>query len=347
MRGIVLASALSVALLLVSSSSRADEPNPEALQHFTQGRRLLDANRCPEARVELRTSIAIEPSIGAYYNFGLCSEKVGEPGEAFVAYSSALALAKERHDEREREIRAQLAEFLDRTPHVRLVFTQPIPAGIRIAVDGQPLRSEDIAPETRIFPKSDVSLVVTAPGFLERRISVRMASATRHEVIPIDLTSAAAREAPSPRSVPTERHPTETKNGFRWYHAAELGAAALGAVAIGYAVVTGLDYDATERRLRRDHDAINSDAEHCDSKTPECVSLRRERNGLEAQYDDNEGRVPLWVTAGAGGAVLLAAGLTLFFLSPPWSNRSAATTVVAVAPAVRSEGGQLVLVGRF
>lgn len=357
------ARALAFAAVLTLGSTNAwaePAPNPEAVKHFLEGKRLRDENRCTEAIVELEASVRIEKSIGAYYNLGVCFEKIGNKRRALASYSSALDLAKQRKDDREREIRAQLSEFLEKTPHIRLALPQPMPDDLRITVDGDLIPPSDLQTETKYFVKGNrpsYEVIVTAPGYEETRLVVDAATAKKQDLVTIVLQKSGDAAPPAP--IARAEDP-----GFTWQHWTGIGLAGAGVVVLGVSAYFFIDYLGDRSDLDRkltEHPCHNgADPTKCEpgdfpAGANEAAG-KDDFNRLVEENNDLESRIKVTgIGTAVVGGLLVVGGLVVYLTAPRASadpaaaSSSAATTAPTfhVVPRFgRSQQG-LAVVGTF
>lgn len=320
------------------------------MRHFLEGKRLRDERRCGEAIAPLEASVAIEPSIGAHYNLGFCNHALGNAREALRHYDAALSLAKERDDDREREIRAQREEFLDKTAHLRLVVVPPIPPDVRIVVGGEPVSREDLAGEVHFFPSRDglpsYEIVATAAGYEETRITVDGGAMERHDLVHLTLSKAApSRVLGSSADVA----PAERSARWTWQRWAGAGTAAVGLVALGVGGYLGVDYLAErpglDRRLRGEP-CLSPDARLY--TCPQGTAANHAARALVRENNALEGRGTVGLVAAVAGGALVTTGLVLF-LTAPSADAEAPAKIgkLTLAPAIGPRERALALSGSF
>lgn len=345
---------LAAGLALAQRAWADPRPNPEAMRHFLQGKRLRDEGRCAAAIGELEASVGLEPSIGAHYNLGVCNEKLGKNRQALLHYDAALALAKDRTDERLREIRAQREEFLANTPHVRLALTLPVPPDLRVTVDGEVVPPEDLQAETRLFPSTSGrrahEIVAIAAGFEEARLTVDEAALRRHDLLPLVLRRPEPEGGSEPVSPPAV---VVQSGGWTWRHWTGIGVGAAGLVAMGFAGYVGVDYliDRGAANAALDETGCFDEARvfTCPARdvTRADVAGAVERNNtLENGMKD---KAPFAIGAAAVGGLLVAGGLVLFLTAPRAESAAAppAGLALGVAPIVGPAHQGCALMGTF
>lgn len=342
----LIAFAASVAIAPAAWAQGA--PNPEAVKHFLEGKRLRDENRCVEALVELEASLRIEKSIGAHYNYAVCSEKIGNKRAALQHYTEALELARARQDDRLREIRAQLSEFLEKTPHVRLALPQPIPTGLRITVDGDLVPPEDLHTETKYFPKTDkptYEVQVTAPGYEDTRLTVERSAIRNRDLVQVVLRRPSETAPPAPG-------PKAEEGGFTWQHWTGIAGIVVGAAGMTFTIASAVSYNIKKNKLE---DQFNQACRQPSDPAPACTDTERaDQTRIRSDYDANEAsaerRAPVWIGLGVGGVLVAAGGIVLLVTAPPLNPKEAPAPQgvrVQVVPSVGVTHQGMSLVGTF
>lgn len=314
--------AASIALPAVGHA-QTSTPNPVAVEKFLAGKKHRDEGHCDLAIKELLESVKIEPSIGAHYNLGVCYEKTNKKA-ALANYQRAEEIAKERNDDRLREIRAQRADFLARTPHLRLALPQPLPPDIEVSVDGDVIPTQDLQGETIYFPpaeKKGYDVRVSAPGYDDQKLTVDEGVVKKNLLVTVVLTkrSDGSRVAPPP---------PRTETAWGPFQFLGLGLIALGAVGITYSSVQFISYLSDESTLRGKFDdaAADADAAKCPNSAPvtapgsDCAALITTREEFRRQYYENEEKAvsdrPLLLSVGIGGILAVAGGVLLIAYGP-------------------------------
>jgi tetratricopeptide (TPR) repeat protein len=299
-----LATSIAIALTTATPPVYADDQGT-ARQHFERGKMYRDDGECNKAIPEFEKSLAAEKSIGSFYNLGFCNEQLGHRQEAYDAYKSARELASAKKDDRLREISGAIASLLE-TPHIRLVLPSPLPDGIKIKVDDQPIPENLYQTETVIFTKASKThaVFVTAPGYEDKRELV-------------ETKGVRAIELRHPGKAPTVV--VKTEGGWSGMHWAGVGLTAAGLAMGAIALVVFLDYDAEESRLKKQFDEANAACGSC--SVAEKTARELKANELKLAYERNErdgtAKRPTIIAFGVGGGLALAAGVVFFVLAPP------------------------------
>lgn len=355
------------ASLAVSSAAFAQQPqtppNPEAVKHFLAGKTYRDNGDCPKAIDELNLSVAKEESIGARYNLGFCHEKVGNKKLALFNYKKAEQLAKDRGDDRQREIGAQIRFFFEQTVHIRLALPQPAPADLKVLIDGEALPNEEFEGLQIYFPpakRPSYELRITASGYEDIKQSIDSATVNQKRAVTVVLKNVAENTVmkPEPRII-----------GQKWgpFQYLGLGLIAAGAVGIGYSGVALAAYSSDEKSLREKFSDAETAAKGCPSDSPNtdpqstCGMNVATRERLRNEYNQNEedansGKI-LWLSFAIGGALAIAGGVLLIVAGPRtdiYSTDAGATAknepprpTIRLVPAISTREQGLSLVGSF
>jgi hypothetical protein len=313
---------LAVAASLgVPSLALAQQPSlhDEAVKHFIEGRRLMrDDGNCPDAIRELEASVSKEPSIGGHYNLGICYEKTGDKKAALINYKKAEQIAKDKGDDRQREIGAQLRFFFEQTTHIRLALPQPTPPDLQVAIDGEALPNEEFEGLQIYFPpakRKAYALRVSAGGYEDLKQTIDQSAVEKKIAVTVVLKKKGEGGAqPPPPAVETQWGP---------FQYGGLGLIALGATGVAYAIIAYADYQSAESNLRDQFREAEATASGCDSSSPPtstCGKNIATREDLRFRYNSNEAsarrRRPLLLTAGIGGVLAIAGGVLLILYGP-------------------------------
>lgn len=355
------------ASLAVSSAAFAQQPqpapNPEALKHFLAGKAHRDAGDCKAAITELNLSVDREESIGARYNLGFCHEKVGNKKLALFNYKKAEQLAKEKGDDRQREIGAQIRFFFEQTVHVRLALPQPSPPDLKVLIDGEALPNEEFEGLQIYFPpakRASYELRISASGYEDIKQPIDSATVEQKRAVTIVLRKVGENVVvkPEPRVI-----------GQKWgpFQFLGLGLIAAGAVGIGYSSVGFAAYRSDEADLRKKFGDAELAAKGCPSNAPQVDALSTcgrnvaTREDLRAKYNANEDEANsdkiLWLTFSIGGVLAIAGGIVLIVAGPRtdvYSTDAGATAkaeppkpTIRLLPALGPQQQSLSLVGTF
>lgn len=314
------------ASLAVSSAAFGQQPqpapNPDALKHFLAGKAHRDAGDCKSAITELDISINKEKSIGAFYNLGFCHEKVGNKKLALFNYKEAEKLAKERGDDRQREIGAQIRFFFEQTVHIRLAVPPSAPPDLKVLIDGEELPNEEFEGLQIYFPpakRASYELRITATGYEEIKQPIDSTTVDQKRAVAVVLKKLGENVVvkPEPRII-----------GQKWgpFQYLGLGLIAVGAVGMAYTGISFGSYKVSESDLRNKFTDAENAAKGCPSDSAEkdptstCGKNVDTREDLRFDYNQNErdakGRQGTWLALAIGGGVAVIGGVLLILVAP-------------------------------
>ena len=280
---------------------------------FQQGRALMAEGRIPEACQKLEESQRLDPAGGTLLNLALCHEQEGRLARSWSEFKEAMVVAK-RDGRQDREIEA--------ANHVNLLeprlsrLTVVVPAATQ--VDGLVIERDGHAlgrgAWSTAIPVDGGEHVVRATALgrepFTTTIAIGKESDARTVEIPVLATPVVVVTPPrvsAPAAAPTPKS-TVTPDHLRW---AGLGTAGVGVVLLGtagYALATALSA---------------KDASNADCYVDGCGST-----GLQKR-NDAVSRGNLATILGVGGAVLVGAGATLYYLGRRSSARTPETGIAA------------------
>lgn len=349
--------ALLSALALQAVPALADDRSALAEAVFDEGVRLLREGRVDEACAALTKAIELSggEALGGILLLAECHEKAGRTATAWSTYRRALALAKQRGQEKREQAAAEaIARLEPALPRLVLRVAPALAAqpSLRITRAGTELPREAWGIPAPVDP-GKVEVIAELPGAPPHRLEVQ-AEAARTAEVQVDPWPAADEalrakpEEPAAPAGPAKPAPASGGaeaaagagpdrgggRGLGALGAAGLVAGGLGLVGIGAGVVVGLgaksSYD----------DAIADPAHSCQGG--QCNAL-----GKEA-VDAARGQGTTATIVFAAGAALLAGGATLVIVDLAGSPRepgSASTRAPRLAVGALPAG--LTLKGRF
>jgi len=328
----VLAAALvsaPAAVAQTASPSRA----AAAEELFTEGRRLLVEGRYVQACEKLAQSQRLDPSAGTLINLADCHEKTRRWATAWLSFRAAARAAADRGRAdwvRLAEKRASALE--DRVARVRIDVGAELRALAPVVeLDGTRLDAEVVGTAMPVDPGKHV-VVVSAPGHQPRSFDVEVPDTAALRVVSAtELT-----RAPASDGAGAERTP----RGPSLLVPIGVTAGAVGVAGLVASAVTALVASS----------ALGAAKDGCPTYPVESAACAPETRG---HNDDAQTFSTVATVAGIGGAVLLAAGVTLVLVAPPRATPTSARDVdasrAAGAPAlgVRATGAGLGVVGTF
>ena len=266
---------------------------------FQQGRALMVDGRIPEACQKLEESQRLDPAGGTLLNLALCHEQEGRLARSWSEFNEAMLVAK-RDGRRDREVEAanHVGALEPRLSRLTVVVPAAVQVeGLVIERDGRELGrgawstaipvdgGEHVVRATALGREPFTTTIVIGKESDARTIEIPVL-ATPVVVVTSPRVSAAAAAPETPMTAATAAR-------LRWggIGTAGVGVALLGAA--GYALATALS-------------AKDASASHCfpDGCDPMGIQSR----------SDAVSRGNLATILGVSGAVLVAAGATLYYV---------------------------------
>jgi tetratricopeptide (TPR) repeat protein len=123
----------------------APEQQQKADQLFEQGRKLLQAEDAAGACEKFNLAIQLDPTAaGTMLNLGLCNQKLKKYKTALYWFRKAQFRATETHlPAHETAAREHTTELAKLVATVKITFSEPPPAGARVKIDGEEIKSDD------------------------------------------------------------------------------------------------------------------------------------------------------------------------------------------------------------
>jgi tetratricopeptide (TPR) repeat protein len=299
--------AVVAAILLVESSSSAQETGPDPLVPFEEGRSLVRSGRYAEALGKFEESIKLKPTSGAMINVADCYEKLGRYASAVMAFDRAAKLAEENgQSERAKEATD------------RRVALEPIVSHLTVNADGEATVTLDGEPVDRGQPlavdagEHVVRITMHCRAPKEQRVSVGVRGDDKSvslEPGPRSEEPACGGPPPTMRVVSPAIEPSPSSWSTQKTVALVMGGASL--VALGAGIGFGLSASAKKDELES----------ACGDYPNGCPIDRRDE--LETTYDDAS-RSAAYSTLGiVAGVVFLGAAVGLYLTAPKTSSRIA------------------------
>ena len=161
---------LSLALLTSLSGGAWADDRADADRLFAEGRALIEASKPDVACLKFRESFAKDRhAVGTLLNLGLCNERQGKISTAVVMYREAAERAVDAKLDASRDAaQERIAILTPLLPELTITLAGP-------ALDGQKLVVDDevVAPGTLPLDPGEHVLLLTAPGRLSFRTTVR------------------------------------------------------------------------------------------------------------------------------------------------------------------------------
>lgn len=303
---------------------------------FDEAQAALAASKIEEACSKLEASQKLDAQLGTLLHLSACYERLGRVASAWSGWREAADWAGQRNDEREKIARRHAQELEPQVPWLTLRLLKPAPAGLEAKRDGLPVAPALLGSAVPVDPGTH-KIEVSAPGFQKLEKDVTLAQGVR-QVVEIDLQLASAPAAASaapPPLVPSDppgnaAAPSDKGGGFQ--RPLGLAVGGLGVVALGVGTYFGLD----ARSLLGDRDDV------CPTRKG-CTVAEGEKN--EQLSDDARKSARIANIAWVGGAVLAAAGVTLWLTAP--QEKTSASVRPRVTPWASAEGAGCFVQGAF
>ena len=172
---------------------------------FTEGRKLMDAERFEEACPKLEESLRLDQGMGTQFNLAHCWDKLGRTASAWAMFLDVAAAARAANQpQRETAARERANTLEPKLTRLKLTIADP-PEGTKVMRDDQEIGKAAWGTAVPVDPGDHV-LSVTAPGkeAWSQEVKVPANSKTFSVTVPalVDLPVAAAQ--------PKEVAPTET-----------------------------------------------------------------------------------------------------------------------------------------
>ncbi len=315
---------------------------------FQQGRSLLEARKFDEACPKLKESLRLDPATGTLLALALCHEAQGKLASAWAEFTDAAGRARGEGRKDREDVANQHANALYPRLSALTIEVAPDAAaipGLEVRRDGVLLGRGAWGSSVPIDGGEHV-VDVTAPGMQpwQGKLSVQKereparlavpalvpvpASAPVVAVAPVAEPIVAAPVAPSASAPPPERD--RGGSGFSTLQWAGAGTALAGAATAGvggYFLLAALD----SKSASKDH---CDPANYCDDK------------GFTAR-DTAVFRGNVATVLSIAGGVLVAGGVTLFFVGRSSSHAAAAGQPLALGVAFAPDGAAARLQGAF
>lgn len=351
-RRVVLGAMAATVLVGTTLSTPAwADAHADAVKAFTEGRKLRDIDPDRAAKAFER-SLALEPSIGAYYNLGEVNEILNRPREAITAFRLAEKLALQRGDARVKDAQDAAGKILETHNYVVVNVSEELRAtpGLEVELDGVPVPEAQFNGEV-FRPLAAHEVVVRALRRKERRL----AGIANKRPVTIVLGEPTASVVATP--APTEPPPQVSTGGWGWQKWTGAGMTVVGVAGVAYTLISVFSYVGKESSLDADRRKYVAAC----TGTKEVFTACADRNlspiagnAAVAAYNANEQSASdakaLWIGFGVGGVLLIAGGIVLFATAPSPASEPpppSATVHVHVLPRVGVHDQGLSVIGTF
>lgn len=325
--------AFATACALIGVEARAQkEPSAQdkalSEQLFRDAKKLLDAGQVSAACPKFAESLRLEPKLGTLLNLATCHEKEGKTASAWAEFNEALRLAKKQGDDDRVEFAQTHAASMEaKLSRIAIEIAETVPDMV-IQLNDKSLSAAAVGSNIPLDP-GEYAISVTAPGkkTYETKLTLEAGPIVKPLVIP---------KLEDGESIPKnsntkgdDSQPVITAKGLRTISLVTGGVGLLG-LGIG-AVFGGLTL------------AKASTAED------NCILGGCNQIGAEA----NETAYSFATVSNIGfavGAIGLGAGIAMFILSSPSSNKGenkGAGPNLWIAPSITLSGTHIAAGGRF
>jgi hypothetical protein len=195
---------LSLSLFASPASAQADSAAARAL--FSEGRKLMQAEKFDEACPKFEESLRLDNGIGTQFNLAHCWEKIGRTASAWAMFLDVAAAARaSNQNEREAAARERASVLEPKLTRMRIVVTDPAP-DTKVTRDEVDVRPAAWGTAMPVDPGEHV-VTVTAPGkqSWSQAVKVPANSKTFSVTVPV-LEDVVVAKAPEPVA-PTEPQP--------------------------------------------------------------------------------------------------------------------------------------------
>jgi serine/threonine-protein kinase len=324
MRGRAGAASLATACaLLGSATAQAELPEDKAAADalFDQGRKLFNAGDYAKACEKFAESVRLAPGVGGMLWLADCHQQLGRTATAWSEFRDAAAFAAQHKDSaREKVARRHMAELEPKLSKLVIVVPKDhLVADLEVKRDDVPIGAGAWGTELPVDPGPH-TVYARAPGYETWQKQVVLlagtASVTATITVPLLVRSkvvepTATATAAAQSDTGTRDAPASGKSGgSNVLRPIGLAAAGVGLVGVGLGAYFGL-----KASSKQDDSAPHCSGNFCD---PEGRSLRGDA------IDAGNASTVLFVA----GGVLVAGGLTLFFLAPRLGAKTAVTPLV-------------------
>jgi hypothetical protein len=300
----------AIALALpVPRNARGDD-SPNATDELKQGYALKQSGRCAEAIPHFLASYHADPHPKALLNLADCESQTGDLVAAQGHATQGRQLALQRNDQELADVGEQQLVAIDKKlPRLTIRLAADAPPGSSVSRDGSTVDPAALGVPVGVNAGLH-TVVVSAPGYSERRFEVTLESATTEQV---DVQPGSKVGPEGNASAPTIGRPSESdqSDSPRTFKVLALTAMGIGAAGLVVGVATGLSASSKHSSLQN-----NCKANDCPtSEQGELDSFRSLRTfstiGYVVGFAGLAGCVAFWLTAPPDKPAGAGAGLWL------------------------------------
>jgi hypothetical protein len=328
--------ALAVALATASSPALAgDTTTAETM--FQEGLNAMKRDDFKAACDAFAGSNEADPSPGTQINLALCNEKQKKLASAWGWYRTAAGTADQRGQKDRAELARTEAARLEPKLAKLVIRMKVVPEGVTITRDGTSMPAATLGKEIPV-DSGVYAIEVSAKGKKPFKSTVTVPASPGVILLDVTLEDAppavAGAPAPGDETKPkaTSEGSTQRTAGYILGGAGILALVAAGGIEIFNLAVTSPD----AKKLLDDKGVAGCDAP-AKAALPPCATIvlaGSRRTGLIDSYNSKKDAVSTnelaAVVVGAGGVLLLGAGIALVLTAP--SGKAAARTTPRVFP---------------
>jgi hypothetical protein len=168
---------------------------------FEAGRKAAEAGDYSAACPKFAESYRLDPAMGTLLNVADCEERLGHVATAWTTYRKAIELLAPK-DARVAFAKKKVAELEKRIPYLTVKLAAQAPAGAVVTRDGVEIGASSLGIAIPVDPGKH-AVIVTAPGYRERRYDLDLAESESRELIAEPSKEGASPAvAPVPQAAP-------------------------------------------------------------------------------------------------------------------------------------------------
>lgn len=336
------AAATLTAALIVASASSADAQTDSAAARalFSEGRKLMEAQRFEEACPKFEESLRLDHGMGTQFNLAHCWEQLGRTASAWALFLDVAAAARAAgQSERESAARARADALESKLTRLRIAVTEPSPE-LKVTRDGKDVGSAAWGTAMPVDPGTHL-VEASAPGKTPWSQEVKVPAAARTFSVSVPALTDVPVAAEPVRAGLEENEPrpvTEPTRDAGGANGQSIAALVVGGVGIA-ALATGTVF-ALQSRAHND-EALTL----CHTQTPQgerCENSAEQERWQGLVDDARREQVFGYVGFAVGGAAVITAVLLYATAS---DGRD--TTALSIAPHLGSGDWGATVSGRF
>jgi hypothetical protein len=315
-RRLGIALGLTIALGLSTGVARGQPARPDvsgadhalAQSLFDRGRELMEKGDFPSACPLLAESQRIDPAGGTLTNLAVCHEQAGKLATAYAEFNEALSQAiREGRKDRQKIAEERIAAIAPRLSKIAIDVgaAEDVP-GLEVRLDGTPVGRAAWGTLTAADGGSH-KIDASAPGRKTWTLTLQLPTASAEQRVRVPVLVS---ESASPVGTP---HTPSTGSNAQLYWG--VASTVVGGTAVAVGVVT----------------AVVAWAQSVDLGI-ECNAELQCPKRLEGQVDSYHAFATVSTITLIGGAVLVAAGITLMTTAKPPHPKSASRPSLRLAP---------------